>query len=113
AVFVVLGGSALFEFTAVYSRFVLIATGSLLLLGLPVARSRVKAVLSASRAYGDPVWVVGSSSRTLELTRVLDSNPSLGLRIAGQSKGIPAHAPGVRQCLVVPDGLDDVPISLL
>lgn len=110
-ILVVLGGSALFQFAEVYSRFVLAVTALLLLLGLPLARSAIKSALQRTRYYGEHVWIVGESDRARELSLVMDRNPALGLRFAGESKGVPINDRGVRHCLVVPEGLDTIPLA--
>jgi Undecaprenyl-phosphate galactose phosphotransferase WbaP len=111
--FVVLAGGALFQFSADYSRLVLSATGLLLLVGLPLGRALAKGSLSRSRLYGEPIWIVGTSSRAHQLSRVVAANPWMGLRVAGSSAGVPLESQEAKLCLVVPDGLDSLPLAEL
>ncbi len=102
-VFFVLAGSALFQFSNVYSRAVLVLTGGLVLVGLPLVRAFTKALLSRAPFYGEPLWVIGTSPQADALVAILEQRRVLGLRVAGRSSSLPERAPLVRTCLVVPD----------
>lgn len=112
-VLVVLGGGALFQFSNDYSRIVLSLTGAFLLVGLPASRAIVKQFLSRSRLYGERVWVIGESARARLLAGLIESNPTLGLRVAGLSPSLPDGRVDARSCLVVPDELDTVALAQL
>ena len=112
-ILVVLGGSALFQFSTVYSRVVLGLSGALLIFALPIVRSRCKEWLAARRIYGTPVWVVGNSPRSNQLAALMDENPTLGMRVGKESADVPEGNGGLRYCLVVPDGLEDRPLPVL
>lgn len=106
--FFVLAGSALFQFSGVYSRLVLGETFLSLLVILPMFRSLAKRSLSATGFYGEGIWLVGQSERANDLSALLRSNPLLGYRVVGRSAGEPPTDVKCRRCLVVPDGLDEL-----
>ena len=93
-VFFVLAGSALFQFSSVYSRVVLVLAGVIVLVGLPLVRALVKALLARTPFYGEPLWVIGASPQADALVAILEQRRVLGLRVAGRSSSLPsAHSP--------------------
>ena len=102
-VFFVLAGSALFQFSNVYSRAVLVLAGALVLVVLPLVRAGMKVLLARTPFYGEPLWVIGASPQADALVRILEGRRVLGLRVAGQSSSLPERPTLVRTCLVVPD----------
>ncbi len=102
-VFFVLAGSALFQFSSVYSRAVLVLAGVIVLVGLPLVRALVKALLARTPFYGEPLWVIGASPQADALVAILEQRRVLGLRVAGRSSSLPERPLFVRTCLVVPD----------
>lgn len=108
----VLAGSALFQFSQIYSRVVLVGTAALLLVFLPSLRAMVKGTLARSSAYGLPVWIFGASARSTTIAEILKANPQLGLRPIGSGSDVPDHVHHVSHCVVVPDGLD-VPLAAM
>ena len=102
-VFFVLAGSALFQFSNVYSRVVLVLAGVIVLVGLPLVRALVKALLARTPFYGEPLWVIGASPQADALVAILEQRRVLGLRVAGRSSSLPERPLSIRTCLVVPD----------
>src|SRR5690606_4428528 len=101
----ILGAGTLFQFAEVYSRIVLVLTGGLLLLTLPLARSLAKARLARTRWYGERAWLVGHSARAKEVASSITNNPELGLVVVGTGP-LPARSQGLATCIVVPEGID-------
>ena len=112
-IFFVLAGSALFQFSSVYSRTVLGFAGLLILLLLPLARAALKQLLSRLPFYGSPIWVIGDSERADAFAQALRCDAALGFRVVGQSKDVPPGNGGLHYCLLVPDGYESVPLATL
>jgi len=107
----VLGAGALFQFSDVYSRLVLVAATSMLLITLPLARSALKVVLARTPWYGERAWLIGSSERALAVAHSISQNPVLGLVVVGIGP-VPPEAANLATCIVVPEGVER-PLTLL
>lgn len=110
---IVLAGGALFQFATVYSRFILVLAGGLVLTVLPVGRALLNGLLARSSLYGIRVWVVGQTPRAADLVAALANAPTLGLRVAGRSSGPPGDEVALRNCVVVPDAAGSMPLAEL
>ena len=106
--FFLLGGSALFQFSEVYSRLVIVETFLLLTFALPMLRFVSKTALGRTRLYGECIWLVGASSRAADLERLLRDTPALGLRVVGRSAAEPPGGAQCQQCLIVPEGVEEL-----
>ena len=69
-----------FRFAADYSRVVLALLAFWIVFGLPLVRALTKSVLSRSRWYGLPMYILGAPERTRSFASSLDRNPALGIR---------------------------------
>jgi len=102
----VLAGGALFQFSGIYSRIVLVGTVVLLMVALPIVRSLVKTWLARSPSFGLPVWVLGNGERAKTIAELLTLNPRLGLRPIGLGERIPDNLMDVNHCVVIPEGIE-------
>jgi Undecaprenyl-phosphate galactose phosphotransferase WbaP len=103
--FFTFAGGALFQFSAYYSRVVLVLTAMLIIIALPITRAFCKEFLSRFDFYGSSMWIIGNSKRADEFREIFERNPALGLKISGLSQTCPENNVA-RYCLVIPDNLE-------
>ena len=103
-------GSAVFRFSEVYSRAVLLMTFVFLWVLLPIGRALVKLLLVRWPNYGLPVVVLGRGHRFEAVVALLRNHPALGLR--PQERSDPGRM-WARHCILVPEGLETPLVEML